>query len=74
VSAGVIPRDKADDLCILVGVFIHWDAADDKKIFKYNYEATKQSIERAMKGLPKMDDVITSAKSARHPFASGAEG
>ncbi|HEX8718817.1 MAG TPA: formaldehyde-activating enzyme [Gemmatimonadaceae bacterium] len=74
VSSGVIPRDKADDYCILVGVFIHWDAADDKKIFKYNYEATKQSIERAMKGLPKVDDVIASAKSARHPFASGAEG
>lgn len=74
VSSGVIPKDKADDYCILVGVFIHWDAADDKKIFKYNYEATKQSIERAMKGLPKVDDVIASAKSARHPFASGAEG
>lgn len=74
VSSGVIPRDKADDYCVLVGVFIHWDAADDKKIFKYNYEATKQSIERAMKGLPKVDDVIASAKSARHPFASGAEG
>jgi 5,6,7,8-tetrahydromethanopterin hydro-lyase len=74
VSSGVIPKDKADDLCILVGVFIHWDAADDKKIFKYNYEATKQSIERAMKGLPKVDDVIANAKSARHPFASGAEG
>ncbi|MGH7624358.1 MAG: formaldehyde-activating enzyme [Gemmatimonadaceae bacterium] len=74
VSSGIIPKDKADDYCILVGVFIHWDAADDKKIFKYNYEATKQSIERAMKGLPKMDDVIASAKTARHPFASGAEG
>lgn len=74
VSAGVIPKDKADDYCILVGVFIHWDADDDKKIFKYNYEATKQSIERAMKGLPKIDDVIANAKSARHPFASGAEG
>jgi len=74
VSSGVIPKDKADDYCILVGVFIHWDAADDKKIFKYNYEATKQSIERALKGLPKVDDVITNAKSARHPFASGAEG
>src|SRR6201997_2693226 len=29
VQAGVIPRDKADDYCVLVGVFIHWDAKDD---------------------------------------------
>jgi len=74
VAAGVIPKDRVDDLCVLVGVFIHWDAADDKKIFDFNYRATKQSIERAMKGQPKADDVISGARTARHPFASGAEG
>ena len=44
VSSGVIPKDKANDYCILVAVFIHWEAADDKKIYKYNYQATKESI------------------------------
>src|SRR6186997_988632 len=29
VAAGVIPASKADDLVIVCGVFIHWDAADD---------------------------------------------
>ena len=37
-------------------MFIHWDAADDKKIFAYNYQATKESIARAMKNEPKIDD------------------
>ncbi|MBX6332570.1 MAG: formaldehyde-activating enzyme [Gemmatimonadaceae bacterium] len=74
VSEGVIPRDKVDDYCLLVGVFIHWDAADDKKIFQYNYQATKQAIERALRGQPRIDEVINGAKTARHPFASGAEG
>jgi len=74
VSSGVIPRDKVDDYCILVGVFIHWDAKDDKKIFDFNYRATKQAIERALKGQPRIDDVIAGEKTARHPFASGAEG
>src|SRR5947209_4232875 len=32
VSSGVIPRDKVDDYCILVGVFIHWQAKNDKKM------------------------------------------
>src|SRR5437773_12340561 len=36
VSSGIIPRDKVDDYCILVGVFIHWEAKNDKKIFDYN--------------------------------------
>ncbi|MGH7247299.1 MAG: formaldehyde-activating enzyme [Pseudomonadota bacterium] len=74
VSSGVIPRDKVDDYCVLVGVFIHWDASDDKKIFDFNYRATKQALERALKGQPRIDDVITGAKTARHPFAGGAEG
>jgi 5,6,7,8-tetrahydromethanopterin hydro-lyase len=73
VSEGIIPRDQVDNYCILVGVFIHWDASDDKKIYDFNYRATKQSIERALKGLPKVDDVINGAKTARHPFAAGAE-
>jgi 5,6,7,8-tetrahydromethanopterin hydro-lyase len=73
VSSGVIPRDKVDDYCILVGVFIHWQAKDDKKIFKFNYQATKESIERALKGTPKLDAVIAGAKTATHPFAGGAD-
>jgi len=73
VNSGVIPKAKADDYCILVGVFIHWEAADDKKIYKYNYEATKQSIERALKGKPSVDDVLAGAKTASHPFAGGAD-
>ena len=73
VSAGVIPKDKANDYCILVGVFIHWEAKDDKKIFKYNYQATKESIERALKGKPSVDEVLNGAKTATHPFAGGAD-
>jgi len=73
VSSGVIPRNKVDDYCITVGVFIHWDAADDKKIFDYNYRATKESIERALKKQPSVDAVISGARTAKHPFAGGAD-
>jgi len=31
VAEGVIPANEADDLFITVGVFIHWEAKDDKK-------------------------------------------
>ncbi len=74
VASGVIPKDKADDMVILVGVFIHWQAADDKKIYDFNYTATKESIERALKGKPTIDEVLAKYKAARHPFASNAEG
>ncbi len=45
VAEGIIPESEADDLFICVGVFIHWDAADDKKIQDYNYRAT-QGVDR----------------------------
>jgi len=73
VSAGIIPKDKANDYCILVGVFIHWEAKDDKKIYKFNYQATKESIERALKGKPSVDEVLSGARTATHPFAGGAD-
>jgi 5,6,7,8-tetrahydromethanopterin hydro-lyase len=73
VASGVIPKDKANDYVVLVGVFIHWQAESDKKIYDYNYQATKESIQRALAGKPTVDDVLAKYKSARHPFASNAE-
>jgi 5,6,7,8-tetrahydromethanopterin hydro-lyase len=74
VASGVIDKSKANDLCVLVGVFIHWQAENDKKIYDFNYQATKESIARALQGKPTIDEVLQKYKSARHPFASGAEG
>ena len=74
VADGTIPKDQVDDLCIIVGVFIHWEAEDDKKIYDYNYEAVKASISRALKGEPSIDKVLADTPAARHPFAGGAEG
>ena len=74
VASGVIDKGKVNDLCILVGVFIHWQAENDKKIYDYNYQATKESIQRALQGKPTVDEVLQKYKAARHPFASGAEG
>ena len=74
VREGVISEGDVDDLCLIVGVFIHWDAKDDKKIFDYNYQATKESIARALGNQPSVSDVLGSSEAARHPFAAGVEG
>jgi 5,6,7,8-tetrahydromethanopterin hydro-lyase len=70
LAEGVIPQDEADNLFICVGVFIHWEAADDKKIQDYNYQATKEAIARAIAGEPKVAEVIAKRDSAKHPFAA----
>ncbi len=73
VREGVISRQQANDYCILVGVFIHWQAEDNKKIYQYNYQATKESIARALQNKPSVDEVLQQYQAARHPFASGVE-
>lgn len=70
VENGTIPDDEADDLFISVGVFIHWQAEDDAKIQQYNYEATKEALERAVAGSPTAKEVVAAKGSAKHPFAA----
>jgi 5,6,7,8-tetrahydromethanopterin hydro-lyase len=74
VREGVIAQGDVDDMCLIVGVFIHWEATDDKKIFDYNYQATKESIARALANEPSVSTILDSEAAARHPFASGVEG
>ena len=68
LAEGVIPQEEADNLFICVGVFIHWEAADDKKIQDYNYRATKEALARAIAGEPKVAEVIAKRDQVKHPF------
>ena len=68
VAAGVIPKAEAENLVIICGVFIHWQAKDDNKIYQYNYDATKLAIQRAMKGEPKIDEILAKKDTAKHPI------
>ncbi|MEW8030362.1 MAG: formaldehyde-activating enzyme [Candidatus Thiodiazotropha sp.] len=72
VEDGTIPADEAENLFICVGVFIHWEASDNAKIQDYNYEATKQSIKRAIAGKPTAAEVVLDKESSEHPFAAHA--
>ena len=69
VADGVIPKAEAESLVCIVSVFIHWDAKDNKKIYDFNYRATKEAIARAMKSDPNINQVLERKDKAKHPFA-----
>jgi 5,6,7,8-tetrahydromethanopterin hydro-lyase len=69
VAEGTIPSHHADDLVIVCGVFIHPEAADNAKILKFNYEATKLAIQNAMKNLPTPAEISAKKDTVKHPFA-----
>jgi 5,6,7,8-tetrahydromethanopterin hydro-lyase len=68
VAEGVIPKGEAENLVIVCGVFIWTTAKDKKKIYDYNYEATKAAIKNAMRGEPKIDEITAKKDTAKHPF------
>jgi bifunctional enzyme Fae/Hps len=65
---GVIPLDKLDDWVIVCSVFIHPQAADYRKIYQYNYGATKMALQRALKQYPSLDKIIYDKDRAKHPI------
>jgi 5,6,7,8-tetrahydromethanopterin hydro-lyase len=68
VAEGTISKDRAENMLIIVSVFIHWDAEDKDKIFSYNYEATKLAIKRALEKKPTIEEVVAQRETAVHPF------
>ena len=69
VEDGVLNKDDAEDLLLIVSVFIHCDAKDKQKIYDYNYEATKLAIKRAIESEPSVDEALARKEKAKHPFA-----
>src|SRR5882757_497501 len=65
VASGVIPKDQSESLVIVCGVFIHWDAKDDAKIYEYNYEATKMAIKSAMTGEPSLAHITANKEKVK---------
>ncbi len=68
VAEGIIPKDQAENLVVVCGVFIHPAAEDNKKIYDYNYAATKQSIINAMGKKPSIDEILAKKDASSHPF------
>ncbi len=68
VQAGIIPRDKVEELVMVVSVFIHPEAKDFDRLYRYNYGATKLAIARAMEGFPSIDKVLEEKDRDVHPI------
>jgi len=68
VEEGLIPKEKIDDWVIICSVFIHPDARDYRRIYHYNYGATKLALRRAMTNYPSLEKVMYEKDRAMHPI------
>jgi bifunctional enzyme Fae/Hps len=65
---GVIPANKLDSWVIICSVFIHPKATDFRKIYQYNYGATKMALKRALKKYPTLEKIIYEKDRSKHPI------
>ena len=68
VAEGVIPKDRAEELLVIVSVYIDPKATDYDAIYRYNYGATKLAVQRAMAGFPDVDKVLYEKERSTHPI------
>jgi len=68
VEDGLIPKDKIDDWVIICSVFVHPAASDFRKIYQYNYGATKLALKRALEKYPSLEKIMYDKDRAKHPI------
>lgn len=68
VEEGIIPKDKLDSWVIVCSVFVHPEARDYSKIYRYNYGATKLALRRAMLNYPGLEKIMYEKDRAKHPI------
>lgn len=66
VEEEIIDKKTAEDIVIVASVFIHPEAKDYNRIYRYNYGATKLAIKRAMDGFPNVETVMKEKDRAAH--------
>jgi len=68
VEDGIIPEDKVDEWVIVCSVFIHPQASDFRRVYQYNYGATKLALKRALTGYPSLEKMLYDKDRAKHPI------
>jgi bifunctional enzyme Fae/Hps len=67
VEEGIVPRDKIEEWVIIASVFVHPEAKDYRRIYQYNYGATKLALQRALAKYPSLEKIMYDKDRARHP-------
>ncbi len=76
VAEGIIPKAQANELCMIIMVWLDPRCATDenldkKDLYRTNYEATKLAISRAVKGEPTIETLIENRKKVSHYALEG---
>lgn len=66
LEEGTLGDTDIDDIVILASAFLHPDASDYNRIYRYNYGATKLAISRAFDSFPSKETLLHEKDRAAH--------
>jgi bifunctional enzyme Fae/Hps len=68
LEEGILPEEAAEEWVVIASVFIHPKAEDERRIYQYNYSATKLALTRALQRYPSVERLMYEKDRARHPL------
>lgn len=79
VIDGTLPRDQANDLCIIALLWLDPEAVKDKNLdrkdlYRTNYEAMKLAVKRAMSNSPSIEELIANREKIHHEMYNPETG
>jgi 5,6,7,8-tetrahydromethanopterin hydro-lyase len=64
----VIDSGEADNLVLIVAVWVNPDADDEGAVFANNRVATREALGKAVQALPKASEFVSAARAPFNPF------
>jgi formaldehyde-activating enzyme len=68
VADGTIPKELAEELIIIVNVFVHPAAVNRHRVYINNYKAMRHAIRKAIEARPNINEIVENKDKAKHPF------
>lgn len=73
VADGVVTAEDADELALVVAVWVNPAAADAEAVYRNNRTATRTALGNGSRNLPTLDEVAAHAARPTNPFYAAAE-
>src|SRR5690606_32974160 len=76
LAEDILPRDQAEELCMIITVWLDPRCAEDgdldrQDLYRTKSEAARLAITRAMTGKPTADELIANRKTIKHYALDG---
>lgn len=68
VGAGVIPRERVDDLLLIAAVWVNPEAEDAERVFENNSRAALHALRAGAAGSPEIDSVLAARADPFNPY------